>query len=467
MQNFVVNESELGKFKEYYLPFAEQVLKETQLRYEAAGQKVILAKDFQFSNGEYSEFTRSSPELERFIPSPEDDIFQTTIANRCAEIFYLAGMTSDFRLSNNDGTPIKNPSLDRLRPFIIHMALDYPIRHLVQTYRRTSFSKRQILSCLDQYIERWTGKASTDPEYAPLYNLKAEIRAIKLDDFVSIVRFGDEEKTRIMNALGPLERSIDVRNYASASYIVRLKPINDSYDGDEKQEIRRRAREALQCTITSLRMLKLEDVGTMGFVRFPTLTGTIGAGFSPLEDFDLPWSRMSRHREPYVLDRETLRRFRRVYKRLIASYGENGNELGLLLRQFNRSCQREHDEDRVLDYVICLESALLSGVNNELSYRLALRAARLLRSGRDPKKVFEYMQCLYNVRSRIVHGNQSTSSAAMEKETMKMGVRAGEFMQEIDLLMRELLLEIIRQVSQQCTLETLCKSLDGEIVGSL
>ena len=467
MPKIVSNESELDKFRKQYLVFAEKVLEETSKRHKAAGQQAVLVQDFQFSNGEYSTFTRPASQLEQFIPLPAEDIFPTTIANNCAEAFYLAELASGIKLSNNDGTPIESPNLERLRPFIVHMALDHPIRHLVQNYRRTSFSKRQVLTCLDKYIEHWSGEASTDPEYAPLYNLATEVQTIKLDPFVSILRFHDEEKTRFMNALGPLERAIDIRNYAGASHIAKLKPISGSYGEDEKREIRRRARRALQCAITSLRLLKLEGVGTMGFIRCPTLAGNMGAGFSPLEDFDLPWNRMSRFREPYVLNRETLRRFRRIYELLTANQLENGDGLGLLLRQFNRSCQRERDEDRILDYVICLESALLSGVNNELSYRLALRAAKLLRSRRNPKEVFGYMQCLYNVRSKIAHGNHSPTGAAIEKETMKIGVRARDFMQETDMLVRELLSEIIHRVSRQCTFETLCKDLDGEIVSSL
>ena len=461
------NESELDKFRKHYLSFAKIVLEETSKRYKAAGQQVVLVQDFQFSNGDYSILSRPASELEKFFPLPEEDIFPQTIANKCADVFFSAGLASRFKLSNNDGTPIENPSLERLRPFIVHMELDRPIRHLVRNFRRTSFSKRQVLSCLDRYIEHWNGEASTDPEYAPIYNLETEVQVIKLDEVVSIVRFSDEEKTRIMNALEPLERAIDIRNYASASHVARLKSIGGSCDEDEKREIRGRACKALQCAITSLRLLKLENVGTMGFVRCPTLAGTIGAGFGPLEDFDLPWNRMSRFREPYVLDRGTLRRFRGIYDLLSANHLERWDGLEFLLRQFNRSCQRGRVEDRILDYVICLESALLSGVSTELSYRLALRAAKLLRIRRDPKEVFKHMQCLYNVRSKIIHANQSSGSAAIEKETRKIGMRARVFVQETDMLLRELLSEIIQRVPQPCTFKTLCKDLDGEIVGSL
>ena len=412
-------------------------------------------------------FTRHAAAQEQYIPSPDDDVFPYTIATNCADVFFSSGLASGFKLSDNSGDPIENPGLEQLRPYIIHMALGYPIRNLVRRYGRTSFSRRQILACLDRYIAYWKGESATDPEYAPIYNFETEVQTIKLDGFVTIVRFTDEEKTRIMDALGSLERAIDIRNYASASHVARLRSIDGSCNEDGKQEIQVRARKTLQCAVTSLRLLNPEGVGTMGFIRCPDLAEVLGAGFGPLEDFDLPWNRRSKFRDRYILDRETLRQFRRLYKILSANQFERWDGLELLLRQFSRSCQRERDEDRILDYAICLESALLSGVGTELSYRLALRAAKLLRDRRNPKKTFEHMQCIYSVRSKIVHSNHLMGSPAIKKEINRIGMQPHEFMRSTDTLMRELLSTIIQRVSRQNAFKILCEDLDGEIVNSL
>lgn len=461
------NESELASFRMHYLAFAEAILKRVRKKYKAAGSQVILEQNFQFTGKEYSMFSRPLSPLDRFIPSPEEDEFPQSVAENCADVFYSSGLASGFRLSDNDGKRIENPSLEQLRPFIIHMELNRPIRQLIQDHGRVSFSRRQLLACLDRFITHWKGEAATDPEYAPIYNLETDLQVIKLNKFVSIVQFSDDRKTRIMNALGPLERAINIQNYAGASTAARLRSIDGSCDEDEKRRIRAYARKTLQCAITSLRLLGPEGVGTMGFVRCSTLVGNLGVGFGPLEDIDLPWTRMSRFRPIYVLDRENLHRFRKVFNLLSENQFERWDGLHFLLRQFNFSCQRERNEDRILDYTICLESALLPGMNSELSYRLALRAAKLLRSQREPKEVFEHMQCLYRVRSEIIHANQSSGSAAIERETKKIGMRARDFMQKTDMLLRELLLDIVQRVSKQHTFETLCRDLDSEIVGSL
>ena len=458
---------ELEKFRTLYLTFAKAMLKETSIKNQAAGKKDILVQNYQFSGGEYSMFPRHATAQEQYIPSPDDDVFPQTIAKKCADVFFSSGLASGFKISDNSGNPVENPSLERLRPFIIVRVLDLPIRQLVLSYDRTSFSRRQILACLDRYIAHWTGEVATDPKYAPIYNFETEVQAIKLNRYVSIVRFTDEEKTRIMNALGPLEKSINIWNYASASHVAKLRPIDGPCGEDEKRDIQMHARKALQCAVTSLRLLKPEGVGTTGFIRCPDLAGIWGARFGPLEDFDLPWNSMSRFRGLYVLDRGTLSRFRVLYKILSANQFEKWDGLKLLLRQFNRSCQRERDEDRILDYAICLESALLSDVGTELSYRLALRAAKLLRVRRDPKKTFEHMQCIYSVRSKIVHSNQSLGNPAIKREITRIGMQPREFMRSTDTLMRELLSTIIQRVSRQNAFKTLCKDLDGEIVNSL
>ena len=323
------------------------------------------------------------------------------------------------------------------------------------------------MACLDRYITHWKGEAVSEPEIAPIYNLQTEIQTIQLDELVSIVRFSDEEKTRVMRDLGGLGRAIDLRNYASAFQVARLRPLEGGFDEDRKRAIRVHARKALQCTLTSLRLLKPGAIGTMGYISFGGPAGLLGVGLSPLEDFDLPWPKLLLFRDRYVLDHSDLPRFRKLYRKLSGDRFKTWDELELLLRQFNRSCQRDRDEDRILDYAICLEHVLLSGVRNELSYRLALRAAKLLRNLCSPKQTFEHMRCLYDLRSTIIHSNETISSAEARKIIKRVSLRPDEFMRSMDTLMRQLLSTIIERVARRHSLKTICKDLDAEIVESL
>ena len=458
---------ELSNFKGLYLTYANVMLKLARERLSQTNPREHLVQEFQFAGREYTTFARHIPTRDRIIPSPDDDAFPQAIANACADAFFSSGLARRIKLSDDAGTPIENPSLDTLRPIINHMQLDWPIRHLVQRYNRMSFSRRQILACLDRYIAHWKGEAATDPRLAPLYNFETEIETIRLSEFVSIVRFTDEEKTRTMNSLAPLEEAIDLRNYASSFHVVRLRSIDGSCDEGTRNAILGQARKTLQCTITTLRLLKPEPIGTMGYIHTRKLAGPTGPGFSPLEEYNLPWNWLSRFRDPYVLERADLSRFRRLYKILSRNEFQKWNELGIPLRRFNHSCQRERDEDRILDYVICVESALLYGDRSELSYRLALRAAKLLRDRYDPKQTFDHMRCLYDVRSRIVHENSSLHSPSARKDITRAGLTPQSFARSTDTLMRELMSTIIERIPQDRGLEQLCSDLDNEVVKSL
>lgn len=79
------------------------------------------------------------------------------------------------------------------------------------------------------------------------------------------------------------------------------------------------------------------------------------------------------------------------------------------LSRFASTYVKETDEERIIDCFIALESLFLRDTSNELSYRLALRAAALL-GGRDSSRreqVFETLRLAYEVRSFIVHGKST------------------------------------------------------------
>ena len=459
--------SELANFRTLFVEYAKAMLELTNERVMDKGAERLLVQEYVFSGDDYAPSSRYCSAREQFIPWPGEDAFPDAIAEKCADAFFSSGLASGIRLSDNAGTRIVNPSLEQVRPFIIHMHLDRPLRHLVREYDTTSLSRRQVLACLDRYIAHWSGEADSEPEIAPIYNLATEIRTIKLDGLVSIVRFTDEEKTRIMRVLGRLDRAFDIRNYASALHVARLRPIKGGSDEEAKREIRSHARKALQCAVTSLRLMKPDEIGTMGFIQFEGPAGQLGTGLSPLEDFHLPWSKVLLFRKRYELTRSELPQFRKLYRRLSGNRFKTWDGLELLLRQFNRSCQRERDEDRILDYAICLEGALLSGVSDELSYRLALRAAKLLQDKCSPKQAFEYMQCLYRVRGRIVHSNETFGSVGVRKVIERGGLQPHDFMRSMDTLMRALLSTIIERVSHGESLGMICEDLDAEIIESL
>jgi len=83
-------------------------------------------------------------------------------------------------------------------------------------------------------------------------------------------------------------------------------------------------------------------------------------------------------------------------------------EFGLAVRRFLSVAERLNPEDRLIDAVIGLESLLLAGVSDELSFQFALRGAWLLEpTDRALREVlFQILRNVYTVRSGVVHGEE-------------------------------------------------------------
>lgn len=85
----------------------------------------------------------------------------------------------------------------------------------------------------------------------------------------------------------------------------------------------------------------------------------------------------------------------------------------------NRS--NEANWDKVVDYVIAMESLFLTVNGNpmpqELSYRFRLNGSSLLHAaiGADRHQAFQSLKFLYELRSKVVHGSGSSASAAAGK----------------------------------------------------
>ncbi len=121
--------------------------------------------------------------------------------------------------------------------------------------------------------------------------------------------------------------------------------------------------------------------------------------------------------EPYVLDDDIQIRFvqeimQTIHVRKIAP-------LKIALTRFARQFSRENREsiaDRLLDTAIALEAIYLYNTSSELKYRLGLRLATHLGQDASQKQdLFDFVEVVYFVRSKIAHGEIYTSNEIKEK----------------------------------------------------
>lgn len=99
-------------------------------------------------------------------------------------------------------------------------------------------------------------------------------------------------------------------------------------------------------------------------------------------------------------------------------------KIHLAARRARRATLRNDSEDSFLDAIIGVE-ALLGRERDEITYRLALRAATVLSHTRDPSTISRLVKFLYGQRSAIVHGvrkfNETTEYDGSQYSTYAMG----------------------------------------------
>jgi len=86
---------------------------------------------------------------------------------------------------------------------------------------------------------------------------------------------------------------------------------------------------------------------------------------------------------------------------------ESASRFNVAQRRLSLGIGRRNLEDRLIDYMIGLEALYLPDGNLELSFRLSLRIAFLLRT--DPserKETYYFVKKMYGTRSDIVHGKK-------------------------------------------------------------
>jgi hypothetical protein len=86
--------------------------------------------------------------------------------------------------------------------------------------------------------------------------------------------------------------------------------------------------------------------------------------------------------------------------------------------RINESSLRSRPEDAILDLTIALE-ALLSDGSQELTYKLALRVAAIVRINpsypRTSSEAFREIKAIYGYRSSIVHGKPNRAKEIVQK----------------------------------------------------
>lgn len=185
------------------------------------------------------------------------------------------------------------------------------------------------------------------------------------------------------------------------------------------------ANELIAHAITALRLHAPGRVSHSGIVSFGGYVLGGGSSYVPGEA-QREWG------INYRIDLAHGDEIRELWLALQSDRVTNDHALQTALRRFNYSAERRVPEDQILDLLIAAEAVLLADQSDpftrgELTYRLSIRAARLLRGDRDSRRAMqrEWAQS-YAARSAIAHGASAEDFSRRLKATPEQLVRATE-----------------------------------------
>lgn len=121
------------------------------------------------------------------------------------------------------------------------------------------------------------------------------------------------------------------------------------------------------------------------------------------------------------------------------------NSINIAIKRLNQCLVRDNEEDSVLDATIALEALFSDGGNQEMTYKLAMRAAALSKLDEDfedsPNEVFNNIKKIYGYRSAIVHGSKDIEKKRViklsEEKNMPVNNLAIKYLKQFLTLMIE------------------------------
>src|SRR5262249_20185017 len=126
----------------------------------------------------------------------------------------------------------------------------------------------------------------------------------------------------------------------------------------------------------------------------------------------------------YILNDGDDRPLQALWKAMSSRDAMRSRGLQMALRRLSYGRDRTRPEDQLVDLMIAAEALFLSDSSTdrgELSYRLALRAARFIESPDYPQReMFELFRQAYTARSAVVHGSSQTKMTLPGKREVKL-----------------------------------------------
>jgi len=315
------------------------------------------------------------------------------------------------------------------------------IRKFFDTYARRyglSFNETNFTELYNELEDYIYGKA--DYRYlAPVFNLRLDDERVEIDDM--IIRYMTDKEFEELFARS--RQWYDSRFDFYGSQVDFLIEATSKEYNTSKQE------EKIKNFLNAIGVFKMESIQ----IRDVTC---ILPTFYPVE-LRSRGGVIIRRGYPYgypILKKSELQKFREFYS-MYASIQKPKN-LENAIKRFNYGLQSLNFEDRVIDFVIALES--LFGSSEEITYKISIRIALLFGQNEfDTECLRNFMKNLYNLRSKIVHGDDVT------KTLRKIKITENRAKQRLGIITRDSIVAYLYLLESGVKADDIIKHLDTSI----
>lgn len=166
----------------------------------------------------------------------------------------------------------------------------------------------------------------------------------------------------------------------------------------------------LDCAVPYLRSLLVSASPHIG-ISGPISLGAVyydafmaGMGASPMQGpgRDICYSRLRDRSVSFDANRVALAR------EVMDILGDEKGRCGRAAYRIERAGSRLDDVDRLVDYIIALETLLTSGgEQGEVGYRLRMRTARVVATPERRTEIRKFIRDVYSLRSKVIHGERA------------------------------------------------------------
>ncbi|MFQ5833985.1 MAG: hypothetical protein ACE5H4_14870, partial [Candidatus Thorarchaeota archaeon] len=135
-------------------------------------------------------------------------------------------------------------------------------------------------------------------------------------------------------------------------------------------------------------------------------------------------------------------------------------ELEIPISRFIYGIEREDALDKLIDYMIALESLYLQ-LEDELKLRFSLRIATFMaQNEKEHGEIFNLMSTAYSTRSKIVHGEKWNK---IEKEAKKNGYSIGGLIERVEEILRSSINKFARFIISGQSVKQVIEMIDVSV----